>query len=226
MQISDQTREILKNFASINESIILYKGDRINTTSNAGNVMARGTISEEFPSDACIYNLNELLGTLVLFTSPDLEFHETHLTLSDDDSALNYFFADPTLINISTQTPAMDKLDQVLEFTLTHDALSSLQKAASVMSLPDLILINNEGELVLKTTDAKNSTSNNYGKDVGSTDIEEEFEFRFRTENLKLIDGDYAVTIAGKNGKYISQLENLNTDLTYYIALEPGSHVG
>ena len=226
MQISDKTRELLKNYASINESILLYMGDKINTTSNAGNVMSCATIAEEFPADACIYNLNELLNTLSLFSSPDLEFHETHLTLSDDDSALNYFFADTSLINISTQTPDMAKLEQVLEFTLTEDALAGLLKASSVMSLPDLILINNDGDLTLKTTDAKNSTSNNYGKIVGSTDIVEEFEFRFRTENLKLIDGDYTVVIAGKNGKYISQLTNLNQDLTYYIALEPGSTFG
>lgn len=226
MQISDTTREILKNFASINESIILYKGDNINTTSNAGNVMAKGTISEQFPADASIYNLSELLNTLSLFTSPDIEFADTHLTLSDDDSSLNYFYADQSLINISTATPNMGNLETVLEFTLTEDALTSLIKASSVMSLPDLILINQGGELFLKVTDSKNSTSNNYGKTVGSTELTEDFEFRFRAENLKMVSGDYSVTIAGKNGKYISQLTNLNADLTYWIALEPGSQHG
>lgn len=225
MQISEKTRDILKNFASINESILLYKGDSINTTSNAGNVMAKGTISEEFPADASIYNLNELLNTLGLFTDPDIEFNETHLTLSDDDSALNYFYADRSLINIPTNTPNMEKLDTILEFTLTADALSSLLKASSVMSLPDLILINDGGELVLKTTDAKNSTSNNYGKVVGTVAPELDFEFRFRAENLKLVEGDYSVIIAGNGKKYISQLSNLNLDLTYWVALEPGSSI-
>jgi len=224
MQISEQTRDILKNFASINESILLYKGNSINTTSNAGNVMAKGTILEEFPAEACIYNLNELLNTLSLFVDPDLEFNETHLTLSDSDSALNYFFADSSLIDIPTQTPNMDKLDKVLEFTLTSDALSSLLKSANVMSLPDLILVNDDTGLVLRTTDSKNSTSNNYGKTVGDSPADlVDFEFRFRTENLKMVAGDYTVTISGKNGKYISQLVNLNTDLTYWVALEPGS---
>ena len=45
----------------------------------------------------------------------------------------------------------------------------------------------------------------------------------FKTENLKMVVGDYNVHISSKG---ISHFENMTTKLDYWIALEPDSNYG
>ena len=49
----------------------------------------------------------------------------------------------------------------------------------------------------LQLTDKKNDTSNSFSVNVGQTD--DEFCYCFKVENLKLIKGDYNVTVSKKN---------------------------
>ena len=74
MKLSDITLELLKNFAGINNSILVKQGNKLRTISVAKNILAEADITEDFPKDVAIYDLNQFLNGL----SP---VSYTHLTL-------------------------------------------------------------------------------------------------------------------------------------------------
>ena len=74
----------------------------------------------------------------------------------------------------------------------------------------------------------KNDTSNDYSVQVGDEStgmkgVSKPFKMYFKTENLKMVAGDYNVHISSKG---ISHFENMATKLDYWIALEPDSNYG
>ena len=99
MNLSDNTVNILKNFAGINNSILVKQGNQLRTISVAKNILAEAEIPEDFPRDVAIYDLNQFLNGLSLHQDPDLDFsEETYLTISEGRRKVKYFFADPQVI--------------------------------------------------------------------------------------------------------------------------------
>ena len=102
--------------------------------------------------------------------------------------------------------------------------LSDVQKAAAVIGVPDMILeAMDSGVALLKVTDRKNATANDYAVkvDVNNDDGKNlPYKFWFKVENLKLLSGTYDVAISSKN---ISHFVNTNVNIQYWIALEPES---
>ena len=62
MKLSDSTLAVLKNFAGINNSILVKKGTQLRTMSVAKNILAEAEIPEDFPRDVAIYDLNQDTG--------------------------------------------------------------------------------------------------------------------------------------------------------------------
>ena len=106
-----------------------------------------------------------------------------------------------------------------VSFELKIEKLLEMKKAAGVISSPDMVLQKLNGSSSLLAKDKKNDTANNYSSDI-KTDGDGEFEFYFKVENLKLLDGDYDVKISSKN---ISHFKNQKSLVEYWIALEPES---
>ena len=74
MKLSDNALAILKNFAGINNSILVKQGNKLRTISVAKNILAEAEIKEDFPRDFAIYDLNQFLNGLSLHQDPDLDF--------------------------------------------------------------------------------------------------------------------------------------------------------
>ena len=53
MKLSDNTLTLLKNFAGINQSILVKQGNKLRTISIAKNILAEAEITEEFPPRIC-----------------------------------------------------------------------------------------------------------------------------------------------------------------------------
>ena len=66
MKLSDSTLSLLKNFSSINQSILFKEGSKLRTISVMKNILAEATVSEEFARDFGIYDLNQFLNGLSL----------------------------------------------------------------------------------------------------------------------------------------------------------------
>jgi len=221
MKLSDNALAILKNFAGINNSILVKQGNKLRTISVAKNILAEAEIKEEFPRDFAIYDLNQFLNGLSLHQDPDLDFQEeSYLSIKEGKRRVKYFFADPNVI-ISPPEKEIQLPTQDVCFQMDSVTLEKLVKAAAVYQLPDLSAIGENGVIKLVVRDKKNDTSNEYAIVVGETD--QEFTFNFKVENIKIIPGAYDVVVSSK---LLSQFTNTQHNLKYYIALEPDSTFG
>ena len=217
MKLSSNTTNILKNFSQINQSILIKQGNKLKTISVMKNILAEAEIEEEFEKDFAIYDLNQFLSGLSLYDSPDLDFGESYLIIRDGRRRAKYFFADPDVI-VSPPEKEISLPTRDVCFTVATQQLDKLLKAAAIYQVPDLSAIGRNGKVELVVRDKKNDTSHEFSEEVGET--EDEFNFNFKVENIKIIPGTYDVVISSK---LLAEFTNKNTDLKYYIALEPDS---
>ena len=218
MKLSEKTLTVLKNFAGINNSILVKEGNQLRTISVAKNILAEANIDEEFPRQFGVYDLNQFLNGLSLHQDPDLDFtEESYLNIREGKRRVKYFFADPQVI-ISPPDKQITLPSEDVHFQLESSALDKLLKAAAVYQLPDLCVVGEAGAVRLVVRDKKNDTSNSYSVAVGETD--KEFSFNFKVENIKILPGSYNVVVSSK---LLSCFTNTDIDVKYYIALEPDS---
>ena len=218
MKLSDSTLSLLKNFSTINQSILFKQGTRLRTISVMKNILAEATIAEEFPKDFGIYDLNQYLNGLALHNNPELNFeNDGYVVIKEGRSRSKYFFADPSVI-ITPPEKSIDLPSEDVTFDLSTDQLDKLLKAAAIYQLPDLAVVGGDGVVKVVVRDKKNDTSNDFSITVGETDAT--FSFNFKVENIKILPGTYSVVVSQK---LLSRFTNKNQDLVYYIALEQDS---
>ena len=221
MKLSESTVNLLKNFSSINQSILFKSGTKLRSISVMKNILVEANIAEDIPRDFGIYDLNQFLNGLSLHTSPDLDFgDEDYVIIKEGRMRSKYFFADPSVI-VSPPEKEISLPSEDVCFELTSQQLEKLKKASSVYQLPDISAIGDGKEVKLVARDKKNDSSNDFSIVVGETDSE--FVFNFKEENLKIVPGNYDVVVSAK---LLSRFQNKNLDVTYYIALEPDSSFG
>mgnify|MGYP003317865773 FL=1 len=216
MKLSNDTREVLKNYASINANLLVTTGNRIATMSQMKNIVSTATVPDTFDSDFAIYDLNEFLSALSLFSDPELTFNEQSVRIAQGSQDLTYFYSDPSVVTTPKTEISMPSVDA--EFTLTKDTFNQVMKAAAVLGAPDMVLdIGTDSIMDLRVSDRKNDTSNNFSIEVGAESPARGKKFYFKVENLKLLSGDYDVQVSEKG---ISRFKNVSKDVEYYIALE------
>ena len=218
MKLSDSTLSLLKNFSTINQSILFKQGTKLRTISVMKNILAEATISEELPKDFGIYDLGQFLNGLSLHNNPDLDFQEdNYVVIKEGRSRSKYFFADPQVI-VTPPEREMNLPSEDVSFDLSTDQLDKLLKAAAIYQLPDLAVVGANGVVKIVVRDKKNDTSNDFAITVGETD--KQFSFNFKVENIKILPGNYEVVVSSK---LLSRFRSKNQDLTYFIALEADS---
>ena len=216
MKLTSKTISILKNFSTINQNLMVKTGNTLSTMSAMKNIIAQAEVTEKFPQDFAIYDLNEFLSALSLFEEPELNFQDQYVTITQSSSrkSLKYWFSDPEVV--TTPSKAISMPSKEITFKLSSDSLNEIQKAAAVIGAPDMALTDG----MIMVTDKKNDTANAYEDDVDVNETGADYKFWFKTENLKLIDGSYDVEVSSKN---ISHFTNSTVDIEYWIALEPES---
>ena len=217
MKLSNETISVLKNFSTINANLMVKAGSSLSTMSAMKNIVAKADVTEEFPSDFAIYDLNEFLSALSLFGKPDLEFGNDFVIITEEGTSksLKYWFSDPSVVTTPSKEISMPSTE--LTFNLSSDTLNEITKAAAVIGVPDMAL--SGGKLMV--TDKKNSTANAYETSLDGGDmIAAEYKFWFKVENLKVMPGAYDVEVSSKK---ISHFTNTKLGVQYWIALEPES---
>ena len=223
MKISTKTLDVLKNFSEINQSILIKKGKKLKTVSALKNILAHAEVEDDFPQDFAIYQLNEFIGVLSTMNNPDLTFHDKYVMLSQENGACTkYFYAEPSVVIAPEKDINMPSED--INFTLLEKQYNDLLKMSSILQLNDILVkgCSKSNGQYLAVTNKKNDTSNDYSVKVGE-DVTEPYKMYFKTENLKMVVGDYNTHISSKG---ISHFENMNIKLDYWIALEPDSNYG
>ena len=218
MKLSDKTLTLLKNFSSINQSILFKQGSSLKTISVMKNILAEATIDEDLPTDFGIYDLNQFLNGLGLHQNPDLDFeNQGHVVIREGKSRTKYFFADPQVI-VTPPDKEITLPTEDVSFELSTSHLDKLLKAAAIYQLTDLAVVGGDGVVKIVVRDKKNDTSNDFSIVVGET--ESTFSFNFKVENIKILPGTYDVVVSRN---LLSRFTCRDYDLKYYIALEPDS---
>lgn len=214
--LSKNTLTILKNFSSLNSNLLVKPGNVIKTITPSKNGMAIATVEETFDVEFGIWDLNKFLGVASLFHSPNFTFGEKSVKIKNGgDSVVNYYYSEPRLLSVPTKDVNMPEVN--ISITLSEKNFLELQKAASVMQLPDLVF-KSEGDMVFAmVSDIADPTSNSYKVCVGDDYTSEQFLFHFKMENIKILTGDYTVNFA-KN--IVGEFINNNIPLKYWFAME------
>jgi len=220
MKLSEHTVDVLKNFATINQNLVIKEGSTLSTMSAMKNIVAKADVEESFDKEVAIYDLNEFLASISLFTSPVLDFKEGFVTIKEENSStsLKYFYSDPSVVTSPSKTITMPSKE--VSFTLNGDNLNKLKRAAGVIQAPDLVLEKKDADVFLTVKDKKNDTANTFSVDVDTITEGSNFKFYYKVENLKVMEGNYDVEISSKN---ISHLKSTNKAVEYWVALEPES---
>ena len=224
MKLSKHTLNMLKNFSDINMSIEIKEGNILRTVSVQKNILAQAEIEDSFPQDFAIYELNRFLGAVSLFDDPEFQFNGKSANIGTTKHSVDYVYCDPSMI----VTPPENNItfpDPEVKFTLSQDALSQIMKASNVLGTPEIAV---EGGphpndvIRLKALDVNNDSTDTF-KVVLDEKSGDKFRFVFKTENMKMIPGNYDVEISSKG---ISHFTLQGQKLQYWIATESTSNFG
>jgi len=221
MNISSDTVNILKNFSDINQGIVVKPGNKVQTISTLKNILASAEIDEKFEQEFAIYDLPEFLRAVDMFDKASLNFNGgQNLTIKDANGkqSIKYYFADKSVVVAPTKDITMP--DKFVTFQLTKENLGRLMKGVNTLGLPDVAVVGDGTTIKLVAHDKKNPSSNSFDIVVGETD--KTFKAYFKTENLKMIMGDYDVAISSQK---ISHFTNRGQKVEYWIAVEPDSEI-
>ena len=212
MKLSDTTVGLLKNFAGINQNILIEEGKNIRTMSTMKNILASSPVTEEFPRDVGIYDLNEFLGVLSMAKDADIQFEDSHMTVQSGKTKIKYMYSDPSILTVPPQTFNAPEEDRM--FRINKEELQSVLKASAVMQLPDITLVDRN----LTATDLKNTPSNNYTIELEGSFPLREHRLHCKAENLKMVPDSYRVGVSETAN--VSHWVNGDTGLDYWIAME------
>lgn len=215
MKLSKETVALIKNFAGINSNLLLKQGNKLATISAQKNVMADATTNETFP-DFAIYDLNEFLGAMSLFEDPELDFQDKYVSISQGNMKIKFFAADASVL-VAPQK-AITFPDAEIDFRMSAAMLNMIHKTASVLRAADVSIVGDGSKITAVVGDKKNASGNSFSEPVGDTD--KTFKVNLKVENLKMLPGDYDISISSKK---ISRFKSPNSDLVYYVAVEADS---
>ena len=216
---------MLKNFSDINMSIEIKKGNILRTVSVQKNILAQAELEEEFPQDFAIYELNRFLGAVSLFDDPEFQFNGKSANIGTNTHSVDYVYCDPSMI----VTPPENNItfpDPEVKFKLSQDALSQIMKASNVLGTPEIAVEGGPApadSIRIKALDVNNDSTDTFKIVLDESYSGDKFRFVFKTENMKMIPGNYDVEISSKG---ISHYTMQGQKLEYWIATEASSSFG
>lgn len=216
MKFDANTLTVLKNFAAINKNILFREGNKIRTiAAESQAVMASYTSDTEITEQFAIYDLSRFLGTISLFDNPDLTVNGNVIEIREGNNKYNYVLSDPSLI-LSAPDKDVNFPEADVKFALTDAALTKVQRALGIGQLPEIAIVGANGKISVQAIDSKGASQDTFSIEVGDTD--KNFVFYYRSENIKLLPGDYEVAISSRG---LSHFKGKNVD--YWIAVEANS---
>ena len=210
MKISSDTINILKNFSGINANLVFKPGGQLKTLSEAKTIMATASTKEDFPVEFGVYDLNEFLSLFSLMEQPSLEFSDKFLTMSDGSQKIKYFYSEIDILTQPTKDINMPECEVLLD--ISAENMDKIRKAAAVLGHSELAFTCTGEDVTASVFNEKDATANS-----------NTFNYVFSISNLKMLHGDYKVSISSK---LISNWKNETNPLDYFIALEKSSSFG
>lgn len=215
MKLSQRTILVLRNFSTINPSLIFKPGNTITTISQSKTVMARAVVDTEFESQFAIYDLAQFLSAVSMFEDPELTPTKTAMEIGTGRERIKYTFSEPSLI-LAAPEKEVKVPDPEVVFELKNDSLTRTLKALSVIGAPEIAVTGDGENVYIEALNTKDSSKSTYRVPVGETT--KKFRFIFLAENIKLLPGDYNVSISSKGLSHFK-----GNDVEYWVAVEAHS---
>lgn len=217
MKLTEDTLKVLKNFASINPSIIVKPGQTLYSITEEENVIGIANVEEQFDQKFALFNLNEFLSVYGMFDKPELKFNDGHVDIEDSDSRVRYMFSNPSVLKFNQREVKMPNAD--LEVILSDEVIVQIRMASSVLGHAHMKVTGTAGDSSVKLSvfDIKDSESNVYTTKVDAVSVASDVDVTFLINNLKLIGGDYILKISNRG---ITHWTNKNGKIEYYVAIE------
>ena len=223
MNLTPETLTVLKNFGIINQGIHIKKGNVLKTVSAYKNILASAEITEDFPVEFGIYDLNNFLSVVSLHKDePTFDFDDKHVYIIGNNgrSKIKYRFCDPTMI---VTPPEKDLVmpDPEISFEFTNEDFNWILRAAAVLSSPQIAVESDGDSINLITLDIQNDSAHSDVLRIADGNGSN-YRMVFKTENLtKILLGSYDVDISSKG---IAAFTNKNMLLHYFVTTEQGSN--
>jgi gp45 sliding clamp, C terminal len=209
MKFETRTMQVLKNFAMINPSMLFREGNVQSAIAPQKTILARATIKEEIPKEFAIFDLSRFIGVLSLFDDPEINYDDAKVLISQGRQSVDYTFADPELVVAPpTTTPKVN--DPEVNFTLTSDMLQSTMRAMGALQATHIVVEGDGENITLGAGKPADPTSDVFRIEVGVSN--HSFKFAFKSDNMKILPGDYEVQISSRN---IAHLKG--SDVEYWI---------
>lgn len=222
--LTPPTVEVLKNLATINETLLFPKGNVLQTRSVKKHTYAEVQLTEKFPKRFSIYDLNQFLSVVTQFDKPTLHFDDddAYVKIQDEGGGLSvkYHYGDESLAYAPDPKRKIDLPSNEVDFVFTEVNFRSLTNLARTLGTPELALESDGKELKLSTLDTKNSSTNTSSLPIGDAPNDIKFSFVWKIEYLKLIPGTYDVSVS-KQG--LSRFKHKEKPIVYHIMLEANS---
>lgn len=221
MKLSNETLAILKNFSTINSGIYFKRGNKLSTVSQQKNILADADISETMPQDFGIYDLNNFLSVISMFKEgAELDFDDKNVLIKGGNSKIKYRFTDPSMIVIPPdKRPNLPTVDVM--FKMSESEFNWLLRSANVLGSPNVAVDSDGSEVNLITFDANDSSAHTNNISLSEVDPNEiKYRLVFKTENLKMLPGNYEIEICSKG---IAKFTEASKGLVYFVTLEINS---
>lgn len=219
MKLSENTVNVLKNFSGINQSLLFKSGNTLRTISGLRTIFVEATISETFPKEFAIYDLNKLLAKVSLYGGKEahLDFEDDLVKISTEDKKKSekIKYCSPKVI-VSPPEKNITLGDPDCSFSLSQEDLEWMRRSAGISGSPNFIFESDGETINFIATDIKDDSADQCKVEIGVSNGTK-FKVVMKAENFKLMDGSYDIEISKKG---LAKFKNKNVDITYFIAIE------
>jgi len=219
MKLSDDTVTVLKNFSSINQSLLFKSGNTLKTISPLKTIFVEATVGENFPTEFALYDLNKLLAKVSLYKDADLAFDDDKINISANKKSDYIKYCSPKVIVTPPEKPITFG-NPDCSFSLSQEDLDWMRKSAGISGSPNFVFESDGSTIFFIATDVKDDSADQSKIEIGTVEDGKPFKVVMKVENFKLLDGSYDVEIAKKG---LAKFKHKTVDITYYIAIEAAS---
>lgn len=196
MKLSKDTIAKLKNFSTINQSILFNPGREISTISPQKTVLAYAQIEDEIPSQAGVYDINRLITAISLLDDPEILFEKDKFVIKSGSNEIKYTYAAPNLIvTPPSKGINIDRDSYKGKFHMEWDDLKRAIQSIGILQLRELSIEGNSEGVSISAVDADNPTADKYTKKIKDLECKDPFKILISVDNLKLMGYDYTIYV-------------------------------
>lgn len=194
MQLSERTLDVLKNFMTVNKSIVLHPGNDIKTISETDAVYAQAVVDEYFPVEFGILDLPKFLAIMSMYKEHDISFTDDYMTIKHDHTTIKYYNIEPVLIK-QPEEGVLELPEAYVSFDLSKDVLERTADMARVLKYDHIRFTGDGKKLNVSTSSdlSREERSSSHTIEIGTT--KKKFNFIFEREKLNFLERDYRVVM-------------------------------